>query len=448
VQKVETELLENHQAKLTVEVEQERVERALKQAARRIARQVSIPGFRKGKAPYHIIVQQFGEGALYDEALDPLGQEVYKEALDNSDLEPYAPGSLDDVQLDPMVLTFTVPLRPEIDLKDYRKIRVKREKIKVTKQEIQDALEAMRGEQAVLEPVERAIAFGDVATLDLKGTIVMEEGSEPETLIQRPDAAILIEEDDTYPLPGFGKQVVGMQAGEERSFSLPVPEDFFENEELANSEASFEVKCIEVKRRDLPDLDNEFAQSVGDFEKVKNLRAHVEEDLMKHKQLHADEEYGSEAMEAVVEKADLSYPPIMVEEWVDGMVDNFQQTLGGQQNLTLDDYFSIADTDMDSLREDFREDAEKNLQRALVMGKLVEEEQLGVGDDEIADEIETMLLSAGQQAALARHFLQSDETKDEIRNNLLVQKVRERLVAIAKGEAPPLEELETEVEDD
>jgi trigger factor len=107
VSNVETKLLDNHQATLTVEVEQERVESALRKAARKIARQVNIPGFRKGKAPYHIIVQTYGEGALYDEALDELGQEVYREALDESELEPYAPGILDDIQLDPMVLTFT-----------------------------------------------------------------------------------------------------------------------------------------------------------------------------------------------------------------------------------------------------------------------------------------------------------------------------------------------------
>jgi trigger factor len=448
VLKVETKLREDHQATLTVEVDQERVERALKAAARKIARQVRVPGFRKGKVPYHIIVSQFGEGALYDEALEPLGQDVYKEALEQSDLEPYAPGSLDDVQLDPMVLSFTVPLRPEVNLGAYRKIRLKRGKVKVSKDEVEEALEALRAEQAVLEPVERGIEKGDVASFDLKGTFVLEEDAEPETLIERKGAPILIDDDIIYPLPGFAEQVLGMQAGEQRSFTLTIPEDLLEDESLAGKVVSFDVTCIEVKRRDLPRLDDEFAQSVGDFENLKALRAHIREDLEAQQQRQADEEYADQAMEAILEKTTFNYPPIMLEEWLDRTVNNFEQTLKRQQNLTLEDYFAITDTDVESMREDLREDVEDNLRRALALGQLAEDERLSVDEDEIADEIETMLLSAGQQAALARHFLQSPATKNEIHNSLLIQKTRERLVEIASGNAPPLEELETQTDAD
>lgn len=443
---VETKLLDNRQATLTVEVDQERVDSALKKAARKIARQVNIPGFRKGKAPYHIIVQNFGEGALYDEALEELGQAVYGEALDESELEPYAPGSLDDIQLNPMVLTFTVPLRPEVDLGDYRKVRVKREKVKVTKDEVNEALEALRAEQAVLEPVERAIEYGDVATFNLKGTMALEDNDDPSTLIEREDAPILIEKDTDYPLPGFSEQVLGMQAGEERSFSLTTPEDFSEDETLVGKDIAFEAKCVEVKRRDLPDLDDELAKSVGDYDNLKALRTAVEEDLLNHKQLHADEEYADEALKAIMEKTSLSYPPVMLEEWIDQQVGTFEQRLMQTQKLTLDDYYQISDTDEEALREQFRESAEENLQRALTMGTLAQEERLVVDEAEVDDEIETLLLSFGQQPALARHFFQGEETKSEIRNSLLVQKVRERLVAIASGDAPPLEELESEAE--
>lgn len=441
---VRTELdKEARQATMTVEVGPERVASALKTAARQLARRVSIPGFRKGKAPYHVVVQHFGEGALYDEALDPLGQEVYREALEKSELEPYAPGNLEDIQLEPMVLTFNVPLRPEVDLRKYRGVRVKPEKVKVTKQEVGDALEAMQAEQAVLEKVERGIEMGDVANFDLQGTFVLEEGEEPETLVERKDAAILIAEGTTYPLPGFADAVLGMKAEEGRSFSLKTPEDFSDNESLNQKDVQFEVKCLEVKQRDLPELDDDFAQSVGEFENLKALREHVEEDIRSHKQLHADEEQAEEAIQEIVEQAEIHFPPIMLEEWIDRMVGDFERALS-PQNLTLDDYFSIANTDLESVREEFREDAEKNLRRALVMGKLAEVEHLSVADDEINDEIETMLLSAGQQAALARHFFNSDEAKDDIRNSLLVQKVRERLVALASGKAPPLDKLERE----
>jgi trigger factor len=448
VSNVETKLLENRQATLTVEVDQERVDSALRKAARKIARQVNIPGFRKGKAPYHIIVQTYGEGALYDEALDELGQEVYKEALDETELEPYAPGLLDDIQLDPMVLTFTVPLRPEVELGNYRKVRVKREKVKVTKDEVNDSLEAIQAEQAVLEPVERGIEHGDVGSFNLKGTIALEDDleAEPTTLVDRQDAPILIDEDTTYPLPGFPEQVLGMEAGEERTFTLVTPEDFSDDELLVGKDVVFEVACTEVKRRELPELDDEFAQSLGDYETLKALRAKVEEDLLSHKQLHADQEYADEALKAIMERATLNYPPIMIDEWIDGMVSNFEDNLKRSQNLTLEEYYSVTDTDEEALREQFKDDAEDSLRSALTMGTLAEEERLVVEDAEVDDEIETMLLSLGQQPALARHFFQGEDTKSEIRNSLLVKKVRERLIAIASGEAPPLEDIVEEPE--
>jgi trigger factor len=301
----------------------------------------------------------------------------------------------------------------------------------------------MQADQAVLEPVERGIEYGDVATFDLKGTIALEDDTEtePTTLVERQDAPILIGEDTTYPLPGFPEQVLGMQAGEERSFTLVTSEDFSDDELLVGKDVAFEVTCIEVKQRDLPKLDNEFAQSLGDYDNLKALRAEAEEDLQKHKQLHADEEYADEALKAIMERATLNYPPIMIDEWIDGMVSNFEDSLKRTQNLTLEDYYSTVDTDEEALREQFRGDAEDSLRSALTMGTLAEEERLDVEDAEIDDEIETMLLSLGQQPALARHFFQGEDTKSEIRNSLLAQKVRERLIAIASGKAPPLEAI-------
>jgi len=446
--KVETKFLEHHEASLTVEVEPERVEKALKGAARKISRQVKFPGFRKGKVPYHIVLRQVGEEALFDEALDTLGQEVYREALEESELVPYAPGSLIDVQRDPTVITYTVPLSPEVDLGNYRKVRVKRKKVKVGKKDVQEALEMLRAENAVLETVERGIEYGDVATLDYKGTMVREEDGEPETLIERDGSPILIRDDMSFPAPGFAEKVLGMKAGEERSFTVVTPDDFLEESGLGGQDFSFEVKCVEVRLRDLPELDDEFAQTVGDFDNLKALRENMQKELEEHMQRQADEQYADEVLETIIEKGSFSYPPVMLEEWIDRSVGDFEQTLSAQQNMTLDDYFSIADTDMETLRGEMREDVEENLRRVLAMGKLVEEERLSVDDAEIKDEIETMLLSAGQQAALARHFFQSEDAKDEIRNSLLIQKIRERLVAIASGDAPSLESLAAQTNDE
>ena len=444
--KVKSELLDNREAKLTIEVAPERVDRSLKKGARRLARKANIPGFRKGKAPYHVIVTQFGEGAVYDEILDELGQEVYSEALEESKLEPYGPGTLENMELDPMVLVFNIPLLPEIDLGEYRKTRIKRKKVKVEKQEVKNALEALRAEQAVLEPVERPLEFDDVASFEIKSTVAPDssddgdENQEPQPFIQTEGTPILIAEDTPYPLEGFGAKVVGMQAGEERNFALTISEDDGYEENMVGREVQFEVKCLDVKRRELPDLDNEFAKSVGDYENLKALKSQLKNDLLEHKQHHADEEYAEEAKEAIMDKTTLIYPPSMLEDWLDKRLQTFEQTLTREQNLTLEDYLSISGGNNEQLREEFRDDAESSLRHALLLGKLIEEENVTVEDDAIADQIETLLLTVGssENVGISRHLLDTPAVRSEIRQSLLIDKVRELLVAIASGNAPPL----------
>jgi len=175
--KIETQRQEDCTLNLTVEVEEERVRPALQAAARRLAKKYPIAGFRPGKAPYETILRHFGEGAIYEAAIEELGQKVYEEALEQEKIEPYAPGQLADMQLKPMVLKFTVPLRPEVELGDYRALRVPYTPSSIADAAVEEALERLRQHHAIIEPVEREAAMGDVTILDVNAFI--NEGENP-----------------------------------------------------------------------------------------------------------------------------------------------------------------------------------------------------------------------------------------------------------------------------
>jgi trigger factor len=438
VPKVETELRPDREATLRVEVEPERVEKALKLAASRLARQISIPGFRKGKAPYHVILRHVGEEAIYDEALEELGPEVYAQALEEANLHPYGPGSVNDVSFEPLVLTFSVPLKPLVELGDYRAVRLPFEVPEVTNAEVEEMLEDMRDDQAALSPVGRPLKMGDIGTFDILATVPpQDEEAEPERLIDRKATNVLIDEEATYPLPGFSEKVVGMSADETRTFDLEVDEGFVEEEHLKGAVAHFEVTCSKVWERELPALDDEFAKSIGDYDNLLELRADVRKKLEETALREARADYANQVLGAIVEQATIEYPQVMLEEWLGDVVKEFEDRLR-EGGLTLDDYIKIKGISRDEIRKELRPAAEQRLRRALVLGTVVEAERLEIGQDEVGDEIETMILSFGDQAALARQLMSGEDSKRSIANRLLTQKAIDRLIEIARGEAPEL----------
>lgn len=442
--KVQTEFLEDRQARLTVSVEPERVQQEMHEAARRIARQVNIPGFRKGKAPYRVIEQFYGEEAILEEALDPLGQAVYQEALEQSNLEPYAPGMLSDFTRDPFVMTFTVPLIPEVDLGNYRDVRVPFEAEVIGETEVEAALRELQEQNAALEPVERPIEMGSVAILDVVGTLVRPDTDEanvekPGVWLNRADVRVKIAEDATYPVPGFPQRVVGMAEDDERSFDISFgAEDEEVAETLRGKTLHFEVKCHQVYQHTLPVLDDTFAQSQGDFQTLDDLRSDIRARLQRAAEERAKEQYADRVLAMLLESfVSVSYPPIMVEEQIDDLLEDFEDTLR-RQGLSLEEYRRMSGQSDGSLRDELRERATRQVERALTLGKLSEAEHLAVSDTEIDDEIQTMMLSFGAEAGLVQQFLSAPEMRRRIASRLLAEKTVERLVLIARGEAPEI----------
>jgi trigger factor len=436
---ITTETLENRQLRLTIEVDAERSGRAMQQAARQISRQVNIPGFRKGKAPYELIVQRYGEDTVRREAAEILAEAVYREALEEKEITPYAPGALDDVSLDPITFNFTISLPPAVELGDYRAYRLQAEKVRVHEEEVQQAIEQIREHNAILELVERPAALGDGVVIDLVGRTV--EGVE---FLKADGLRTLLDAESTDPAPDFAEAIVGMEAGEARTFTLTLPADFA-REEYRGQEAEFTVKMTEVYASTLPELDDDLARTVGNFDSLKELEQHVRDQLQQAVQGKADEEYAQHVLQDVLKQAQVEYPPLMLEETLDEMVKEMERAVKQQARLALEEYLRFQGKTVEDLREELEPSAEARLKRALVLGEVVRLEGLEVDKEEIGAHIEGVSTPWGIRADEVRASLESATGQQAVRSRLLANKAVQRLVAIAKGEAPepvPAEEQE------
>ncbi len=432
--KVTTEPRENRQLALSIEVEPERVEAALAKAAHSIARKANIPGFRKGKAPRHVVERIFGKSALLEEAIDELGQQVYREALDQAQIEPYGPGQLEHIQDEPFVLKMVVPLPPKVELGDYRSLRVPFDVPAVSDSEVDHQLQHIRERHAMIEPAPEGTAadWGQVATLDVDSTV------EDRAFIKRGDASIVLEKESldgvVQVVPGFEEQIIGMKLGDEKAFSLAVPEHQ-DYGEFAGKTAEFKAILKDVRLRTLPDADDALAQTVGDFETLGELRDAIRRNLADAKRREAEAAYVDRVVDQLLETTQIEFPPLIVEEELDAMLERTDNRLR-DQNLNLEEYLKVLDKTRDEYRAELRPTAEARIRRSLLLSRLVELEQLGVDASEVDAEIETIGAAYGQRASDVRGALSREPSKRRVELELLTRKALDRLVSIARGEAP------------
>jgi len=427
--KITTESLENRQLALTIEVDEERTQQAMRRMARQIAKQANIPGYRKGKAPYDVIVRRLGEDTIRAEAADALAQEVYRETVEQEKIDFYTAGVLDDATLDPITFKFIIPLRPTVSLGDYRDYRLEPPQVEVAQEDVQQTLETIREQHALLEPVDRPAALSDVVTVDLAGQTV-----DGVVFIKEDGVRIVLDATRTDPAPGFAEAVVGMKADEERTFTLTLS-DGFPREELRGQEAEFVAKLTEIHKRTLPALDDDLARTVGNFDSFEELEEHVRGQLQQAARGKADDEYVAQVMKAILEQAQVEYPPAMLEESLDETVKDFERALKQETRLSPEDFMRLQGKAADELREELKPQAAARLKRALVLGEIVHLEGLEVNEQEISAHIKEISAAWGDRADEVRASFDSDEAQQAMRSRLLGDKAVQRLVAIAKGEA-------------
>jgi trigger factor len=433
--KVTSQLLENRQASLTIEVDDERVQKALQSAAKRLSGRLNIPGFRKGKAPYSVVLRAVGEEGLYEEAMDTLGQEVYREALEESQLDPYGPAQMDDVKLKPLVFQLTVPLRPTVDLGDYRALRVPYTPPEVTDEAVDELLKGLQERYAVLEPVSDSPAQeGHIAVLTIDGKFGSDENAAP--FMHEHDLNLLIADATDFPFPGFVQNLVGMTVGEEKAFEMAVPETD-EDAEMRGKTVYFQVKLDELKTRVIPPLDDAFAQTVGAFETLSALRDTARASLLQQAIRDAESKYTEDCLQKLVEQSQIEFPPQMVEEELGHLIERAEARLK-EQKMTLDEFLNLKKQTREAYREELRPRAEANVKRGLVMSELAVAEGMRVSRDEVTVAVNMISAGYGDKADQVRESFASDEARQSLGISLLTDKVMGRLTSICKGENPPL----------
>ena len=453
---------DKRQLKLSVEVSEDRVEKAMRLKARKMAREISFPGFRKGKVPYRVVLQRVGRATVRAEAIDDMAQEIFVEALEEIEVEPYGQPLLDDLQVEPLVMEFTVPLPPVVTLGDYRELRKEIEPVEISEDAVEEAIEQVQIEHQTIEPVDRPLQAGDMATVGGKGELVpaestadeqeadddgeQEETAEPasEVLFDQDQLDLLMDNKKLFPETPFVENLIGLSAGDEASFGFTFPDEY-EEEDLAGREATFNLTIIDVKSRELPPLDDELAKLSGDYETLDEMRDALREQLQTQAENQAKEDLIESAIDEMLVDADVQYPPVAVEMEMDGMVENFknQATRSGWE---FDDYLKIQGQTEESLREDFRESAQERLARQLILRQFMLDEKLQVDVDDVSELVDERVARYENEdlRKQMRDFYLTGSGFDMISSEVLSNKVHERLVAIYSGEAPDLEAVTEE----
>lgn len=464
---IQSERLENHTARFTVEVETEQWEQAKKEAAREISKQVRIKGFRKGKAPYGMIARTVGEATIIEEAMEQLGNEVYREIITSAEYEPYAAGSLENFQMDPQpTYVFTVPLMPEIELGDYRAVRVDYEEPTITDEEVEGALLSFQRQHAEFEESESPAELGNRLTIDVHSEFVDEpaasedaenaddgednEDNEDDNLpkkgdefLHQHDAKIFLESDeDKDVIPGFADALVGANVGDTVEFELEVPDNKSFRAEIVGRKVSFSVEVNAIETATLPELtDESIAEITEEYEKplstLDELRDYLRVELKKQKDQDVRTLYFDKVMSNIREGSTLKYHEIMVDERIHDLIDNFEHQLS-ESKITLETYQAVTGVTHDDLHEQFYDEAVEQLETSLVLGAVIEAENLQASENEVGAEIDKLLSQFGENAEMFRQFFDSDDQRSRIRQNLMFERLIDRVLAIGKGE--PLDE--------
>jgi trigger factor len=431
--KVTTERLEDCQVNVFIEVEAAEIEQKLRKKARTISREFNVPGYRRGRAPYHAVVRVFGREAIQQEAFEDFGQELYEKALEEVEYEAYQPGELQDVEWDPFRMTVLLPIRPEVDLGDYRDVRVPFDPEQVTGEQIEEFLADTQQEHAQWVPVERPAALGDQVVIDSEGVIG------DEIVLSNEGYEMLLDAEANHPLPGFHEEIVGVSPGGAKTFMLTYPEDDSE-ENVAGKEATFTVQLHSVKEEDLPPLDDELAMMVGDYDTLDDLRISVRERMETEAEQKAESEYLDKVLEAMIEGAvKIEYPPPAIDNEVEYTLDQMGRNLASS-GIELDTYLGMLGTTREVYKTEIRPAGEERLKRRLVLSQVAKQEGLEVEPEDIEDQIGRMSEAMGEQADAMREVLSSPEARLTVASDLVVTMAQERAVLIGKGEAPPLEE--------
>jgi len=442
--KIEQTYLEDHQLEVTVEAEQEIFEKAKHLAAKEMSKGKNIPGFRPGKAPYQRVVTHFGEAAIIDNALDHFLDEVYPQIIEEIDQEPYGPGQVKEIKtLEPPTFVFYIPLQPEVKLGEYREIRLPYEKADVPQEEVDKILDRMLSQQAAIEPVDHPAEEGNLVDTSLDARSAESDPEDEESyLLKNQPLPVMIKgkkDDDNkeWPFPGFSRQLLGVSSGDALELTYEFPDDDTVDEDYRGKEVLYAVQVEGIRERVLPELDDAFVKTVSDLESVDELREQILEELTAQQAMEEENTYVNSILEKILEDAEVKFPPQMIENEIEGEVQELESRLKSQ-GMDLEMYLKIQDLEEEGLREQIKPNAEKRITHGLVIGKISESEDLDINTQDITDEFKAVLDNHfGDDEKGRAEYMQSGDSVallNRISSQIVSRKTLDFLMAIAQGE--------------
>lgn len=444
---VKTEPIESRQLAMTIEVADERIDQEMRKAAQKIARQVRIPGFRKGRVPFHILLQYVGREAIISEFVDDLGQEVYKEALEQEGLEPYFMGSLDNVDVEEAVrFHLTIPLPPEVSLGEYRGLRVEEEEAEVDEDQVQERVQAILEQNADYVETDRPSQYGDLMTIDLRGVTLDEEGNESGTVVfDEEDWDVTPDQENPMEPAGLDEALLGLSPEEEKSFEIAWPED--SPSMHAGNTVRFAAKVQKIQAFETPaEMTDAIAQNFGpDFETADDLLEDLRQNALQEAKQQAEAEHVQKVLQELVDMSEVAYPPVAVDLEIDRIVRNFDMRIRQMGIQGLEQYLEMSGQTIEEYREAMRENAENSLQIELALIEFAQSENLTVNDEEFEEHISGVAgplpEDPDEETAKAHadmlEMMRAEHSRPQIESEILKDKSVQLLLAIARGEDVP-----------
>lgn len=425
---VTVERVEN-EATLKITAPAAEVNAGYKKAVQKIADQVNIPGFRKGKAPRAIIEMHYGKEAVKQEAFEIVANKAYSEALDQEKLIPVSDPKVEESTFEEgkdMELTIKVTLKPEPELGEYKGLHVEKKEVEVTDEQVDAQIKDMMGRDAKMVVAEEGavIEKGDFAIIDFAGTVDGEPFSGGE------GKGYPLEVGSNSFIPGFEDQLVGLSKGDSTDVEVTFPEDYFVKD-LAGKEAIFKVNIQDVKRKELPELNDEYVASKTDFKTVEELRANYKERMQKAAEANAKAEYEHELIDLAVANAKFSVPEIMIEDKISQMVEEMKMSLKSRK-MSLDMYMQYTGLDMAKIRENQRPVAEENVKTDLVLDAIAKAEDIQVDMADVDAEIAAISAQHGASPEEVKKIIKGNGTMGLLLANILRRKAAHVVIDSAK----------------
>lgn len=424
---LQVEKLEKNTAKLTIEVPAEQFSKAVQNAYVKNKGKFSIPGFRKGKAPFEMIKKMYGAGVFFEDAANEVIDATYPGAAEESGLDIVSRPSVSATQIEedkPFIYVATVAVKPEVTLGEYKGIEVQKAKAEVSDEDVDAEINSVREKNSRLITVEdRGVQDGDQVTIDFDGYVDGErfEGGKGEDYPLTIGSHTFI---DT-----FEDQLVGKKTGEDCEVNVTFPEDYHA-EELKSKPAVFKVKIKEIQKKELPEVNDEFASEVSDFDTLDEYKNDLKDKLLKEKQKAAATENENRVVDKVVENASMEIPDLMLEEQINGMINDYARRMENQ-GLSFKQYMEYTGMTIDKIAEQMKPQAQKRIQTRLTLEAVVKAENIEVGEDAVEAQIKKMAQAYKMDVEQIKNLLGEDQEK-QMKEDLAVQEAIDFLVAEAK----------------